>query len=231
MGPEPVPQNAPPLAPGEPPSPMAPGPAAGAPPLKDLFPWPPPRPSTRRSFSPDVIPGSAAAKTVGEVASRLERVLREGEFESFGYYRVPGGFALVTRIENLDGATGAPLEGRARWATRQVYAGLSFSSIFAITRSAGYYRVFVFLLTDDPPMTQPIDPAQAFTIAQAWATEGRPSLPAEIKALPVGADHVLVVMVYEFEKVEGGETNHFQPSRWPLDQHLSTLGVSLKPVQ
>jgi hypothetical protein len=37
-------------------------------------------------------------------------------------------------------------------------------------------------------------------------------------------------MVYEFEKVEGGETKHFVPSRWPLDQHLSSLRMSLKPA-
>ena len=80
-------------------------------------------------------------------------------------------------------------------------------------------------------MTQSVDSAQAFAIAQTWAMEGRPSLPAEIKALPIGQNHVLVVMVYEFEKVDAGETKHFRPSRWPLDQHLSTLGVSLKPVQ
>ncbi|MGZ8367258.1 MAG: hypothetical protein ACXWVK_00760, partial [Rhodoplanes sp.] len=120
------------------------------------------------SFSPDVISGLAPAKTVGEVARRLERILRDADFDSFGYYRVPGGFALVTRIENLDGATGAPLEGLARWAMRQVYAGLSFSSIFAISRTAGYYRVFVFALTNDPRKPQPIDSAAMFTIAQAW---------------------------------------------------------------
>jgi hypothetical protein len=205
--------------------------SGGAPPLKDLFPWPPPTPSAQRTLSPDVNPDSPPAKTVGEVARRLERILREARFDSFGYYRVPGGFALVTRIENLNGTTGEPFAGAARWATQKVYAGLSFASIFAITRTAGYYRVFAFLLTDDPKEPQPIDPEKTFEIARTWANEGSPSLPAEVKALPIGPDHVLVVMVYEFEKFEGGETNHFQPSRWPLDQHLSSLGAELKPPQ
>lgn len=208
-----------------------PGPDSDAPPLKDLFPWPPPTPSAQRTFSPDVDPDSPPAKTVGEVARRLERILREARFDSFGYYRVPGGFALVTRIENIDGATGEPLAGAARWATQKVYAGLSLASIFAITRTAGYYRVFAFLLTDDPKEPQPIDPEKTFEIARTWANEGSPSLPAEVKVLPVGSNHILVVMVYEFEKFEGGETNHFQPNRWPLDQHLSSLGAELKPPQ
>ena len=214
-----------------PPPTSAPGPVSGDVPLKDLFPWPPPTPSAQRTLSPDVNPDSPPAETVGEVARRLERILREARFDSFGYYRVPGGFALVTRIENLDGTTGEPFAGAARWASQKVYAGLSFSSIFAITRSAGYYRVFVFLLTDDPKEPQPIDPEKTFEIARTWANEGSPSLPAEVKALPVGPNHILVVMVYEFEKFEGGETNHFQPSRWPLDQHLSSLGAELKPPQ
>ena len=96
--------HATPPSPSRPAPTIAPGPTASAPPLKDLFPWPPPTPSTRRAFSPDVVPGSAPAKTVGDVASRLERMLRQADFDSFGYYRVPGGFALVTRIESLDGA-------------------------------------------------------------------------------------------------------------------------------
>jgi len=214
-----------------PPPTSAPGPVSNDRPLKDLFPWPPPTPSAQRTLSPDVNPDSPPAETVGEVARRLERILREARFDSFGYYRVPGGFALVTRIENLDGTTGEPFAGAARWASQKVYAGLSFSSIFAITRSAGYYRVFVFLLTDDPKEPQPIDPEKTFEIARTWANEGSPSLPAEVKALPIGPNHILVVMVYEFEKFEGGETNHFQPSRWPLDQHLSSLGAELKPPQ
>jgi hypothetical protein len=225
MGPPPVPQNAPP------PPTVAPAPSAGDRPLEQLFPWPPPTPSTRRSFSPDVIEGAARVRKVGDVASRLEQIMRSAAFDAFGYYRVPGGFALITRIESLDGESGAPLAGAARWGARATYAGLSLSSIFATTRASGFYRVFVFLLTDDPPMTQAVDSAQAFAIAQTWAIEGRPSLPAEIKVLPIGQNHVLVVMVYEFEKVDGGETKHFRPSRWPLDQHLSTLGVSLKQLQ
>jgi hypothetical protein len=224
-----APQTAP-QAPSTPRPTIAPD-TSGDRPLKDLFPWPPPTPSAQRTLSPDVNPDSPPAKTVGEVARRLERILREARFDSFGYYRVPGGFALVTRIENLDGTTGEPFAGAARWATQKVYAGLSFSSIFAITRSAGYYRVFVFLLTDDPKEPQPIDPKKTFEIARTWANEGSPSLPAEVKALRIGPNHVLVVMVYEFEKFEGGETNHFQPSRWPLDQHLSSLGAELKPPQ
>lgn len=219
------------IAPGPPAANGAPESIEAARPLKDLFPWPPPTPSAQRALSPDVTPDSPPAETVGEVSRRLERILREARFDSFGYYRVPGGFALVTRIENLDGTTGEPFAGSARWATRQVYAGLSFSSIFAITRSAGYYRVFAFVLTNDPKEPQPLDPEKTFDIARTWANEGSPSLPAEVKALPVGPDHVLVVMLYEFEKVEGGETNHFQPSRWPLDQHLSSLGAELKPPQ
>jgi len=156
--------------------------------------------------------------------------MRKAEFDAFGYYRVPGGFALVTRIESIDGTTGLPFKGQARWGATATFAGLSFGSIFTSWRPKGVYRTFVFLLTDDPPMTQPMSSAEALATAQQWAMEGAPSLPPQIKAIRIGPHHVLIVMVYEFEKVEGGATTQFLPSRWPLDQHLSSLGVSLKPI-
>ena len=216
-----------------PPPTSAPGPVSNDRPLKDLFPWPPPTPSAQRTLSPDVNPDSPPAETVGEVARRLERILREARFDSFGYYRVPG---VARRL------CPGHADRKPRWHNRRAFRwrralgvaeglrGLEFF-LFAITRSAGYYRVFVFLLTDDPKEGQPIDPVKSFEISRTWANEGSPSLPAEVKALPIGPNHILVVMVYEFEKFEGGETNHFQPSRWPLDQHLSSLGAELKPPQ
>src|SRR5215510_14305544 len=206
---------------------------APAPPeISDLFPWPPPTPSTRRSFSPDVLVDGPSAATLGDNASRLEGLLRRAEFDSWGYFRAPGGFALVTRVERLDGETGKQLAGDQRWSDRVAYASISpgaiLSAIFATSRPRGYYRVFVFLVTDDPPMTRPAGAAETFATASRWAMFGRSSLPNAIRTQPVTANHELIVLVYEFEKVQGGETTHYSPSRWSLDHHLETLGLSFK---
>lgn len=199
--------------------------------VPELFPWPPPRPSTRRAFSPDVFLRQPPAKTVGEVAKRLEQIMKAASFDAFGYYRVPGGFALVTRVEALDGATGKPLPGDKRWGTYSSYAGVCFTCVFALTRSRGHYRIFVFALTDDPRMGSRISSAEMYRLATKWSIEGALALSPEIKAIPVGNQHMLIVMVYEFEKVDGGQTTHFFPSRWSLDIHLSSINASLKPQQ
>lgn len=206
---------------------------APAPPeISDLFPWPPPTPSTRRSFSPDVLVDGPSAATLGDTAWRLEGLLRRAEFDSWGYFRAPDGFALVTRVERLDGETGKQLAGDQRWSDRVAYASISpgaiLSAIFATSRPRGYYRVFVFLVTDDPPMTRPAGAAETFATASRWAMFGRSSLPNAIRTQPVTANHELIVLVYEFEKVQGGETTHYSPSRWSLDHHLETLGLSFK---
>lgn len=200
----------------------------GTEPLKSLFPWPPPTPSTQRSYSPDVISGSPPTKTVGEVASRLEKLLTDNAY-TFGYYRVPGGFALITRMEKLDTSTGGPLNGSSRWGPPAHYVNVKFEDIFAITRSIGYYRIFAFIVTDDPPFTKPS--SETYNYAERWAREGAPALPSEIKNHPIQSKHVLIVMVYEFEKTDGGNTKHVMSSRWSLDEHLRSLSVSLKRMQ
>lgn len=196
--------------------------------LKSLFPWPPPTPSTRRSFSPDVVDGRPAVGKAGEVADRLTGLLGAARYDAWGFYEVPNGFALVTRMEALDPGTGVPLAGDARWGTWEPYARLSIADIFALTRARGVYRIFAFVLTDQPVETHVASPDQTFEVAQRWAVQGADTLPADIRERPVGPGHTLLVMVYEFEKSGAGDTKHFLPSRWTLDRHLASIQVALK---
>jgi hypothetical protein len=199
--------------------------------LTDLFPWPPPTPSTRRSFSADVAADASPARTAGEVAARLEDLLTKAEFDTWGYFRTPGGFALVTRTERLDAATGRPLAGHQRWSDQIAPAGIALSTIFGWSRPRGLYRVLVFILTDDPPMSRPLGAAETYELTRRWPLTGRASLPAAVRADVVGQSHQLVVLVYEFEKGQGSTTTHNVPSRWSLDHHLQTVRMSLKPLR
>ena len=150
-------------------------PSRASPPLPDMFPWPPPTPSTRRSFSPDVVADAPAARILGETATRLEGLLRQADFDSWGYFRAPNGFALVTRVERLDGNTGLALAGDARCSDRTASAsilpGATRRVIFLTSRPTGYYRVMVFIATDDPPMTRPTGeqrPSRSPTGGPCW---------------------------------------------------------------
>jgi hypothetical protein len=206
-------------------------PSQPQPELADLFPWPPPTPSTRRSFSADIRADLPPATSVGDVAARLEDRLRGADFDTWGYFRTPGGFALVARAERLDPHTGTPLAGRERWSDQLSAAGITLGSIFAWSRPRGLYRTFVFILTDDPPMSRPLGPTETRELLGRWALTGRTSLPVSVQAEPLGAGHQLVVLVYEFEKAADGETAHNVPSRWSLDHHIETLRMSLKALR
>ncbi|MFD2180581.1 hypothetical protein [Rhodoplanes azumiensis] len=198
---------------------------------KPFFPWPPPTPSTRRAFSPDVVADRPRARTVGEVADRLRAITTAADFDQINYYAVPGGFALVTRIERLDAVTGRPLAKPDRWPSRAVVAsaGISFWDIFGLVRTPGYHRIIVFVLTNKAVEMRPVGDDELQRLTEAWAQQGADFLDPEIRALPVTPHHALLVLVYEFERT-GEETRHLRPSRWTLDEHLESIGASLKAL-
>ena len=76
-------------------------PPAASPGQAPAFPWPPPRPSTRRVLPGHLVVGAAAQPTLGTVADRLQAALEQAGYVEYGYYRVPEGFAIATRLERI----------------------------------------------------------------------------------------------------------------------------------
>ena len=172
-----------------------------------------------------------AATTWGQVAERIVTILRNARFESWGFYRTPGGFAVVTRVEQLDSQSGMPLAGTARFPSEPRVASTSiFDALFTIRRPEGFYRVFAFVLTTDVRPGAPVtDEAQMFRIARRWAVAGAPDLPNELRGEAISADHRLFVLVYEFEHAVGGATHLIAPSRWSFDDHVRSAGIVIRP--
>lgn len=191
------------------------------------FPWPPPRASAMTT-----IPASFFRQVVGrlvrltDVDHKINAALDVSGYFERSYYAVPGGFALVTRLEQIN-PDGTPMEGDNRW---QVEVGpiRSFSleaylrALF--TSSPGYFRIVVFIVTPYP--FSQADASVDRQDAIAWLSRGAHILPPEIGNLPYTERHSCTALIYEFEKIAGEQkARTLIPGRMLGRTHLEKSGL------
>jgi len=170
--------------------------------------------------------------TWGKLADHIVALLRKARYRSWGFYAAPGGFAVVTRIEQLDQEKGAALAGDQRWASEVKMAGSTsiLDGIFTVSRPRGVYRVIVFVLTTDPRSGGPVtDPQVMLQLARRWGISGALDLPEVLRSNPITRVQRLFALVYEFESAVGGETRVHSPGRWTFDHHLEDAGIVIIP--
>ncbi len=185
------------------------------------FPWPPPRPSTRRLLPRSLLTNAEETTTFGTVAQRLQAALEQSGYLEYGYYQIPGGFALATRLERIH-ASGAAYSEPARWALGPPpVSGFDLAAylraLFDVEQ--GYFRVIVFAVTDAPYAATGASPTAEEALS--WPLDGAPALPDALrdKTLPQGAN--ATSLVYEFETRGRGQDARFRsPSRLSADRHL-----------
>ncbi|MBI2313731.1 MAG: hypothetical protein HYU77_14620 [Betaproteobacteria bacterium] len=189
------------------------------------FPWPPPQASAFAVIPTSMLSAKAEPK-LKDVAQRLERAFDAGGYAERSYYSIPGGFAVVSRIE-LIRADGAP-EAAGRWSLRSpVLTRFSLTEYLKALFSAkvGRYRIIAFLATD--ASLQP-DPSKKPTSEGAadWVSQGSPTLPAAIGNLPFTQEHNVTALIYEFERrTPDHEAELKQPSPLPGKGHLEKAGI------
>jgi hypothetical protein len=163
--------------------------------------WPPPRPTSFYPVPRELWRGSAT--TVGEGAERLETALSEAGYSERSYYAVPGGFALVTRVEQIED-DGRP-KGERRWAMDTVVrAEFSLETVLEALRAlfarrAGLFRLLVLVLTPEewiPAAGEALDAEETRGLVAAGLV--RP--PRELTGLALTDDHHVTLLVYEIEK-------------------------------
>jgi hypothetical protein len=192
------------------------------PPPAPSFPWPPPTPSARLVIPKEAFP---VTKTVGQTVSYLESALnRTGYFER-SFYIVPGGIAEVTRLEHIH-ADGKPFEEPYRWSSGDEYRqNLSLSEylgrLFAVDE--GYYRVVVFVLTDQAFGSS--DSIITPTEATHWLSHGYNTLPADLTERPMSDARQCTALIYEFQKPHGLPPLLLLPSPVEARQHLIASGL------
>jgi hypothetical protein len=164
--------------------------------------WPVPLPSGHQELTNWRL-GGAGLATMGQVANKLEAALQAVGYVDRGYYSIPGGFALVTRVEqiNPDGTT-KPMPDR-------------FSSVLSgphtladylkelFTTQPGYYRILVFVVTDQtiPYTGEHVDQS----VANGWLRSAS-SLPDGLASEVAKPTAKCTVMIYEFENSGASDT-------------------------
>ncbi len=209
----------PPPPPAEPASP--PPPAIGS--VPDL-PWPPPEASATI-----VLPGSAfqSSKDYGEIEASLNQALNHTGYVERSYYNVPGGFAVVTRIERIYD-DGRPDPAPERW---QVNAALTRPLSLAdyihalFSARVGYYRVLVFVVTDQPFRS---GPATMTASAALNLLAGGANVPAAgVMKQPVPPNYACTALIYEFRKEEQKQPEFVMPGHLDARTHLVQAGLWL----
>jgi prepilin-type N-terminal cleavage/methylation domain-containing protein len=196
------------------------------------FPWPPPQAS-----STIVIPSQFLAYSTGEIVrlrdidKRLSAAMEHCGYIEKSYYGVPDGFAIVTRLEqiNSDGTPKDPLE---RWSMAveplRRFSLQEYLKALFLT-SPGYYRIIVFIITPHPfsQSEARLNPNEAMD----WLRGGLNVLPTAVGEIVYTDEYKSTALVYEFERLEAGaEPNLMVPGRLTAQTHLkkSALWNSLE---
>ncbi|QDV16945.1 hypothetical protein Pan153_15790 [Gimesia panareensis] len=191
------------------------------------FPWPPPKASAQY-----VIPetyfqdGSGKQVLVKDVDQKICDALTDQGYSERSYFAVPGGFALVTRLEQFDkdGKSKTPPD---RWVTdmapmREFSLGDYIRALF--TASPGYYRVIVFIVT--PVLFDQTDQKVEREEAMAWLRSGLNSLPDDVGAQEYSESHECTALIYEFKQpAKGTEAEINLPGQLSGLEHLTKAGL------
>jgi len=190
------------------------------------FPWPPPAASAETVIPDKWLPTKGGAD-LANVAVTLESALRESHYPKWSYSSVPNGFALISQMEQIK-PDGTPSPDPARWSADLPWVANMTLIEFVralVNAPPGYYRVIVFIVTNQPwPRTGEKPTGDE---AKQWLAEGFTWLPPSIGELPYGPDYRITALVYEFKKASKDENaTLIELSAISADDHLKKAGIS-----
>ncbi len=192
------------------------------------FEWPPPRASEEYVLPRSVFGDESKAKLFSDVDRVLISALSAGGYSSRNYYSVPNGFALATRIEQIND-DGSPKMPPARFALEPEPVSMlrPMDYLKALLKGVpGYYRVIVFIVTDTPFQASGERPTEEQ--ATAWVSSGVNVLPREVGDLPFTRYVNCTALVYEFMREPGADSNATRfamPGRLDAMTHLVKSGI------
>ena len=188
------------------------------------FPWPPPKASASDMIPRELLVGNVTHPTLATVVQAIESALQEAGYGEKSYYSVPGGFAMASRIEqiNQDGTAKGPAD---RWSLEvPPMRKFSFSAYLTalFTARPGYYRVIVFVVTSHP--FSQADAKVTSEEAQVWVSSGLNALPEDIASRDYSSAHNCTALIYEFKQI-GKHTKLMDPSQLTGKTHLNKAGL------
>ena len=189
--------------------------------------WPPPQASARLLLDRKDLDPNRELATLGDVADRLRKALRTAGYEDIGFYSVPEGFALVTRVEQMS-KDGSPLPGSERF---NPHIEPKWDSLWSYVRAVlfatrGYFRMYMILVTSAPIYSD--DERLPFDASLHLASGGAIDLPDDMRAKPYTTGHRCAVLIYEFHQpTEDHEPNVNVPSTLSAWIHLERSGITI----
>ena len=186
------------------------------------FLWPPPQASTDCVLPQEMLSG---VTTLGAADAKLTYALATCGYAEKSYFTVPGGFALVTRMEQFnDDGTCKP--DNDRWNVSLKPSSFDLSDYFRALfwGRKGKYRIIVFIVTDQV-FTEAETGASPAT-ARQWLRTGAKYLPPSIAGQPFSVGHRCTALVYEFELKETlTEPRFISPATKPGLEHIQKSGI------
>jgi outer membrane protein OmpA-like peptidoglycan-associated protein len=167
-----------------------------------LFPWPPPMASGTHQIPMAMLSRRAGVTTLGDVAARLQTALERAGYSQGSFFAVPGGFALVTRLEHIN-SDGSVKPASERWlpADSRPLEDFTLSSYIRALFQArrGYYRVMAFIVTPLDFAQAPISLSPA--AAKEWVSTGSTGVPPSVRNITLKpATHRCTALIYEFQR-------------------------------
>jgi len=185
------------------------------------FQWPPPKPSAMVVIPNSILFHGAPAETLGGIGSDLEGVFDKAGYSERSFYSVPDGFALVSRLEQIND-TGQAVSGADRWSIEmkspRVFSVRSYlSSLFK--GRPGRFRVIAFIVTQHPISAD--KGGSEFEASRDWLWSGANRLPSSIADLRFTPAYACTALIYEFEHQPGGSPPVQKlPGSFPGKEHL-----------
>lgn len=188
--------------------------------------WPPPRASARQVVDRAIF---ASDRTIGHASGRLLAALRGAGYARHSFYSVPGGIAIVARLERIR-SDARPEQGPQRFvAPRDGEAPRPENPIDFIQTlffaPAGSYRQLVFVISDRPVLQSGWE--LSADEAAALLAQGGRTLDAAA-AQPFTTLHRVSALIYEFNKEGDAEAAIQTPGRWDAETHLVRSGVLVR---
>lgn len=181
------------------------------------FPWPPPPWIAQMSLPQDVL--GPEDTTLGDVCTRLASAIERVDpgFEHGLFGNVPGGFAVLTRLERIN-RQGQPMPDASRWIQgRLPITSLSDYLARLFFEQAGLFRAIAFVFSEEsnfrPDSRKDLPDVR----------EGGLELPQDIAQLPLKG-RKCTVLVYGFEKKFGKMKIGFADSP-SAREHLQRSGI------
>ena len=192
------------------------------------FQWPPPQPSVLTKIPSRYLVEEKCKTQLRDVSDRLEEALNQAGYQKLGWYSIPNGFAIVTRLERIN-TNGTP-HSSERW-SEGFNAPRSFSIVNYIrslyTAKTGLYRVLVFIVTDN--YSEPSSSQTDEATAKGWYQEGEAQLPKSIGRREFSTNYYCMALIYEFEQTSGDEPATFKASsKIQGEKHLAVVLNALR---